>query len=506
MLTALIDTPASDLQKSSKTTAHATNLAPADRMDLAVAVLSRTEPVTRMAARHGVSRTFLYRQADKAHQALDDAFDPPPDPQKVLFHVPVTKDWLHQFALVQVLIGHTSFRGVHEILQAVFDYDGLSVGTIHNLVAAVVPKARAINAAQPLDAIRVGAHDEIFQGRRPVLVGADVKSTYCYLLAAEDHRDETTWGVHLLDLTGQGLAPDYTIADGGSALRAGQRAAWQNVPCHGDVFHAERDLGSLAFYLERRAAGCTAARRKLEHRMQRCRKRGKGQGVSRKLALARQAEGRAVGLAQDIRTLADWMQNDILALAGPDRATRGELFDFLVDELAQREELCPHRIAPVRRMLGRHRDDLLAFAGVLDDGLAEIAMRVGVPRYWVHAVCQLEGRDPNQAARWQREAQLRKKLPGSFHRVQNAVRQILAETVRASSLIENLNSRLRSYFFLRRHIGDDYLELLRFFLNHRRFLRSDRPERVGNSPTELLTGQRHAHWLELLGFQRFQRN
>jgi hypothetical protein len=82
----------------------------------------------------------------------------------------------------------------------------------------------------------------------------------------------------------------------------------------------------------------------------------------------------------------------------------------------------------------------------------------------------------------------------------------MALTPRASSLVENLNSRLRSYFFLRREIGHGYLDLLRFFPNHRRFLRSDRPERVGKSPAELLTGQTQPHWLELLGYTRFHRN
>ena len=47
---------------------------------------------------------------------------------------------------------------------------------------------------------------------------------------------------------------------------------------------------------------------------------------------------------------------------------------------------------------------------------------------------------------------------------------------------------------------------MRFFLNHRRFLRTDRPERVGKSPHELLTGRAHPHWLELLGHERFDRN
>jgi len=48
--------------------------------------------------------------------------------------------------------------------------------------------------------------------------------------------------------------------------------------------------------------------------------------------------------------------------------------------------------------------------------------------------------------------------------------------------------------------------LLQFFLNHRRFLRSERPERVGKSPAELLTGKAHPHWLEMLGYSRFSRN
>jgi hypothetical protein len=77
--------------------------------------------------------------------------------------------------------------------------------------------------------------------------------------------------------------------------------------------------------------------------------------------------------------------------------------------------------------------------------------------------------------------------------------------VRASSVVENLNGRLRGYFFLRRRLGPEYLGLLQFFLNHRRFARSERPERVGKSPAELLTGRPHAHWLELLGHTRFRR-
>jgi len=51
-------------------------------------------------------------------------------------------------------------------------------------------------------------------------------------------------------------------------------------------------------------------------------------------------------------------------------------------------------------------------------------------------------------------------------------------------------------------LGNAYLSLLQFFLNHRVFMRSRRTERVGKSPKQLLTGQAHPHWLELLGFER----
>jgi hypothetical protein len=37
---------------------------------------------------------------------------------------------------------------------------------------------------------------------------------------------------------------------------------------------------------------------------------------------------------------------------------------------------------------------------------------------------------------------------------------------------------------------------------HHAFMRSRRADRVGKTPKQLLTGQAHAHWLELLGFEQ----
>lgn len=40
-----------------------------------------------------------------------------------------------------------------------------------------------------------------------------------------DHRDENTWGCHLLDASEQGLNPEYSIANAVKGLRAGHEAA-----------------------------------------------------------------------------------------------------------------------------------------------------------------------------------------------------------------------------------------------------------------------------------------
>ena len=507
MLTASIVKSVFDVENEARSSCPAVQLGPEIRKKLGLQALAHAKPVSHLAVENRVSRKFVYRQAAQVQGAVDEAFAGAEEDEAVLFKIPVTRAWIKQVVLAEVLLCHASFRGVIEFLEAVFDYPGLSEGSIHNIVQDAVLNSRTINATEDLSGVRVGAHDEIFQNGRPVLVGADVSSTYCYLLAAEDHRDETTWGLHLLELAERGLHPDYTIADGGQGLRAGQAAAWgPGVPCHGDVFHAERELGQLAIYLEHRAWGCLSAEATLEGKIKRARRRAKGSKFSKKLGHARKAQAQAVRLADDIAVLSDWMHHDVLSLAGPDLATRRQLFDFIVEELRQREPLCPHRIGPVRQKLENQRDDLLAFAAVLAEHFADIATRLHVPELLVQQVCELQGFDQTTPAYWQRHEVLHRKLGGKFHDLETAVIEAMAQTPRASSHVENLNSRLRNYFFLRRHIGNDYLDLLRFFLNHRRFIRSRRPQRTGKSPAELLTGKTHPHWLEMLGFQQFRRN
>lgn len=160
----------------------------------------------------------------------------------------------------------------------------------------------------------------------------------------------------------------------------------------------------------------------------------------------------------------------------------------------------------MRCLLNNQRGSLLAFARQLDQDLQALAEQWQVPAHVVEETRSVLNLPAHRPERWQREQALWQRWGSRYGVLRAAVAEVLGRVVRASSVIENLNSRLRSYFFLRRHLGGDYLALLQFFLNHRRFVRSEHPQRVGKSPAELLTGQAHAHWLELLGYTPFSRN
>ena len=478
----------------------AAELPEVDRKSLAIQALAGTATITDLAAQNVVSRKFVYEQVNKASAALDEVFTSSAPDDAVLFELPVTKIWLRQLTLGLSLICRSSYRGVVELMR---DLLGVSIseGTVHNVHQAAARQAGSINRGMDLSPIRVGLHDEIFQGSQPVLAGVDARSTYCYLLAAVEHRDADTWGVHLLDATQQGLNPDYTIADAGQGLRAGQKAAWGDKPCHGDVFHIQHQCEALANTLAGIAKGAKSQRKKLQARTGKARQ---NPDLADRITLALRAEAAAHALAGDIRTLTAWLAHDILALAGPDLKIRKDLFDFIVNEFGRRESDDPRRIRPVRVALQNQRDDLLAFAGVLDDKLSTIAIAHQLPEHLVRAACVLHRKPSTSPAYWQGWNRLRANMGAQFHAVFDAVAQAMAQTPRSSALVENLNSRLRNYFTLRRQLGGSYLDLLQFFLNHRCYLRSRVPERVGKSPAQLMTGQAHPHWLTLLGLGPLQ--
>jgi hypothetical protein len=305
----------------------------------------------------------------------------------------------------------------------------------------------------------------------------------------------------------RGLNPDAFVADAGSGLRAGLSTVFPGRPCRSDVFHAFQETQEVVTILENRAYKAIDACAELERKIASRQHRGvTDYSLIRKLFYAAKERDQAIELADQIDCLARWLRQDVLALAGPCLADRRDLFDFIRSELDARVSLAPKLLHTLGTYLKNQRDDLLDFAAQLDRDFDALAEAFEVAPALVRELFAVRTLPLDNPARWRRDAKLRSVLGERYFLLGQALVAITRWTVRASSVVENLNSRLRDYFFLRQTLGNDYLALLQFFLNHRRFSRSEHAERVGKSPAELLTGQTHPHWLELLGYTRFSRN
>jgi hypothetical protein len=101
------------------------------------------------------------------------------------------------------------------------------------------------------------------------------------------------------------------------------------------------------------------------------------------------------------------------------------LFDFIVDELTRCEPEDARRIRPVRVKLQNQRDDLLAFAGVLDGKLAAIAQTQGIAEPLVREACILHRLPSTSCAYWQGRNRLRTKMGCKFHALFEAVSRAL---------------------------------------------------------------------------------
>jgi len=264
-------------------------------------------------------------------------------------------------------------------------------------------------------------------------------------------------------------------------------------------------MGKLCSYLENKAFAAIGAEEKLGKQMIKAKKKQQGNKLSKSLAHARAKTETTINLYEDISSLATWLREDIFPLSGPEIETRHKLLHFVVEELQGRETLAPHRIGPVRRQLANQGRELLLFAEALEDNLFALSHAFKVDISVIRRIQALQATAPDSNSYWEESKKLYKDVGPIFKVIEEAIKDLLKQTVRASSIVENVNSRLRNYFFLRKTLGRGYLDLLQFFLNHRCFSRSHHPERVGKSPVELLTGKKHPHWLELLGYTRFKR-
>lgn len=484
------------------TSCAAKNINLANRKAIALQVITNNQKITEIAKTNQVSRNFVYAQKNKAVQGIDNAFLAAND-NDVLFYLPVTKKWIISFVLCLILHCRASYRGIHKLFADAFDYD-ISIGTIHTIMQAAATNAKTINTQQDLSAITIAAHDELFHKNKPILTGIDIPTLYCHLLSKEERRDGDTWAINLLDLQKQQFKPTRVIADDGTGLRSGHEMVYWNIPCDADNFHITKDLIDMRRYFRNRLKSAITLRRALEIKLQSTVKQETAEEKTKELMVAMAEEKLMQPLTTTINTLVSWMEHEVFNKPGSNIIVRRELFNFIMKELETLAKIHPHRILPICVKLKAQRDLLLAFVEVLEEKFMAIAKQYQCSIDIIWQICKLQRCKYLGDNYLIRSENIVLQLGDLFEEIEDAVIAALDSTERTSSMVENLNSRVNSYLYIRKSSDQSFLDLLRFYFNHVPFLRSERGYRVNKTPAELLNGA-HKHWLEMLGHSRFKR-
>jgi hypothetical protein len=473
----------------------------------AAAVLcGRWGAVTQQAERAGCSRQAAYEHAQQVQQAVTDRHAGGPARDQLLHDCQQLREENRQLwaALEQAVdFPPTKQRQFAAVAAAL----GLSLQQTLVLLAIVLPAAccpsraslgrwvqqAAAHATRLLRVLDGACHrlvrtlclDEIFCRRLPVLIGVEPHSLAWLLGQRGPDRTGPTWA--------RALTPwsrlTYAVADGGSGLRRGLELVqqqWQQagppwpLETNLDNFHIQQE-GQRSLRREWRAAerfwvAASSADREVTQ------VRRQGRKLSGPTARARHAWAKAIRAYETAqRRETAWKRAAAaLALFRPD----GQLNDrgWAAQEIAAAVgELPGERWAKTCRMLRDER--ALTFLGRLERALGQAeprpAVRAAAVELW-----RLQQKGRRQGGRPSHtvaavlaevvQRQICRQVAEDGLAAAARVAGVLAGTVRASSVVECMNSVVRMHQARHRHLSQGLLDLKRLYWNGRSFVEGKR--------------------------------
>ncbi len=456
--------------------------------------------MTQIAKSYQISRTFLYQLLLMANLQLETLFSD----EKLLFQ----KDHRHldQLLLLLRLEGKCSLLSISAILKAL-EYHPNSVGYLSQFFQSAGQMLPS-TLLMPSKKLVFYLSDEIFALHVPILLTIDARSTTILNIELASDRSAETWRAHFDALTEHQFCSLGMASDRGLGLVAGYQAACDMALWVADYFHEFRDLFEVLHQLERKAYAAIVkehdAAQKFAH--------AKGESnLAKRLQqydTAHHACEQAIALYDQLAILLHLLR-EALYLCSPHGRLRtvanvcSEL-RLLLEMIA---ELDCAAITKTLKPIYTHIDDIVVpFKQV--EAIAT-ALRAVVPHdaleflvlAWHHAHCVYQA-GSKQKAYHQRErdfwlACAEGLLGDAFDTLKALVFDQLDSIVRASSLVEMVNSLIRPYLnSCKGQITQETLNLIMFYHNHRRYKSG---KRQGKAPLELLIGKSlEAPWWELL--------
>jgi hypothetical protein len=460
-------------------------------------------------ARHqGCSRQSLYRQADHALRSLDPSTGQAPlisleqqlaQTQERLRHteqrlrqaIEVPPDKQAEFAATAQALG-VSLSQAHALLAVLLGPAAPSVATLGRLAQDASHHAGAVlevlDAASRARARQIAA-DEIFSGRRPILMTLEQHSL-CWLGGRlADNRDGDTWAKELAPLT----AAEQVTADGGQGMRRGLREVnrqrrWAGQPevrSQRDHFHALQYARRGVRHARFQAAQALKPAERLQKAYDQDGRAGvprspaQGLQLHRAWAKAEQAFDRWSAQEQAFQRLRQGLRlfSPEGELNTPERA-EAEVRAALAGQTGREWTRARRLLGPEAfTFLERVQEQLAALP--VAAALRAAAVRVEGLRRRPQA---LAGEGPSAPVLRGVLLAANLVLARAGEAGQQAwalVREVLAGAWRASSLVEGLNSVLRMQQRRQKRLTQGLLDLKRLYWNTHRFRAG---KRKGSSP------------------------
>lgn len=452
--------------------------------------------VARQAREAGCSRQTVYQHAERVEQVVAEDRQGRPGREALLAENRRLRE--ENQALWELLAGAIEFpQAKQQQFAATACAMGLSLSQTEELLALVLG-ARACPSRATLQrwvqfwACRAGALlgwldrkcqelvvvlclDEIFFHRQPVLVGVEPQSMAWVVGQRADNRSAATWTAALTPWA----KLEYAVTDGGSGLRAALKQRRQapgerspGLETGLDLFHLKKEALPVLHRLWQKTEKVWVAAEEADRALARCRQQGTraNRAAGRVRAAWAKAE-RAFGEAERID--AAWRQVEAaLELFRPE----GRLNDrgWAASQIAAAlPSLAGEEWAKVRRLLGEH--DVLTFLDrvhrQLREAVPEEALREELVRlYWLRrqrrvAVAPSSPGDPRSLL----QSVICQRLDPQWAVFYLRVARVLNQTLRASSVVECMNSVLRMHQARHRTLSQPLLDLKRLYWNCRSF-------------------------------------
>lgn len=387
-----------------------------------------------------------------------------------------------------------SIEDIQAHIENIFDIH-VSEGSISNILTEAAERAKIFNDSISLDKIKIGVSDEIFQAGNPVLVGVEPSSTYVYLMEPSKKRDSVSWWVAYCEKQeNQGLNLEESVTDGGLGMKKGIREVYENITEQYDIFHMLMKFTKAINIYENKVYGLINAEYTYQKKLLKAKPKVTIEDYEKAILKA----SIAIEKYDIIKILIMWMQ-ELFNFGGYSYEDKSNLIDFILGEL-NHIEIKSNYLDEAIKTLSSNKESLLAFIKKAEKLFLELSNEENIRIDTLNLFWQQRGLSCNTNKYWILDSKLKSRLGNSYIKIKAKVTEILKSIVRCSSIVENINSQIRPYLFLKRVLKGKFLDLLQFYLNTRKYLNSRVKERKGKSPLELLTGKDYGNWLDILGY------